>query len=166
MHELYMIQCIRISTFEFSSSVIGNNSMVKWRKQFLPMLLHWGEMMLTYTYSSTLTMLLTSWHDNCLWDSWYISTWHELFGIWRSNPQLKLACFVLSLLLWSKAWRCCKAYNTNYEWWEFNSMGHPLFMVIICLWYITPNDLNWHWRRSLTQCATMWYGSQLLWVNP
>jgi hypothetical protein len=35
-------------------------------------------------------------------------------------------------------------------------MGHPIFMVIICLWYITPNDLNWHWRRSLTQRASRW----------
>jgi hypothetical protein len=34
------------------------------------------------------------------------------------------------------------------------------------LWYITLNDLNWHWRRSPTQCATMWHASQLLWVNP
>jgi hypothetical protein len=45
-------------------------------------------------------------------------------------------------------------------------MDHPIFMVITCLWYITPNDLNWHWRRSPTQCATTWYVSQLLWVKP
>jgi hypothetical protein len=149
-------------TLEHSSNVIGNSSMVKWRMQFLPMLLHWGERMLTYICSLTLTMLVTSWHDDCIWVSWYISIWHWLFGIWRSNPQSKLACLVLSLLLWSKAWRHCEAYNTNYEWWEFKSMDHPIFMVIICLWYIIPNDLNWHWRRSPTQCATTRYVSQLL----
>jgi hypothetical protein len=66
-----------------------------------------------------------------------------------SNPQeSKLVCVVLSLLLWNKAWRHCKAYDTNYEWWAFKSMDHLIFMVIICLWYITPNDLNQHWRRS------------------
>jgi hypothetical protein len=63
---------------------------------------------------------------------------------------LKLVCLVLSLLLWSKAWRHCKAYDTNYEWWESNSVGHPIFMVILCLWYIRPNDLNLHWRRCLS----------------
>jgi hypothetical protein len=128
-------------TLEFSSNVIGNSSMVTWRKQFLPMLLHWGERMLTYIYSSTLTMLVISWHDDCVWDSWYISTWHRLFRIQRSNPQSKLVCLVLSLLLWNKAWRHCKAYNTNYEWWVFKSMDNPILMVIICMWYITPNDL-------------------------
>ncbi len=158
MHKSYMIQCIQILILEFSSSVIGNNSMVKWRKQFLPMLFHKEERtLLTYACFLMLTMLVTSWHDDCIWDSWYISTWHQLFGIQRSNPQSKLASLVLSLLLWSKPWRHCKAYDTNYYgWWESNSMGHPIFMVIICLWYITPNDLNWHWRRSLTQHASRW----------
>jgi hypothetical protein len=34
-----------------------------------------------------------------------------------SNPQeSKLVCVVLSLLLWNKAWRHSKAYNTNYIW--------------------------------------------------
>jgi hypothetical protein len=75
-------------------------------------------------------------------------------------------CLVLNLLLWSKAWRHCKAYDINYEWWESNSVGYPIFMVMICLWYITPNDLNRHWRKSLMQCATTWYKSQFLWVNP
>jgi hypothetical protein len=88
------------------------------------------ERMLTYICLSTLTMLVTSWHDDRVWDSWYISIWHWLFGIWRSNTQSKLACLVLSLLLWSKAWRHCEAYDTNYEWWEFKSMDHPIFMVI------------------------------------
>jgi hypothetical protein len=74
-------------TLEFSSNVIGNSSMVTWRKQFLPMLLHWGERMLTYIYSSTLTMLVTSWCNDCMWDSWYISTWHRLFGIQRSAAK-------------------------------------------------------------------------------
>ncbi len=43
MCELYMIQCIQISTLEFSSNVIGNSSMVKSRKQFLPTPLHQEE---------------------------------------------------------------------------------------------------------------------------
>jgi hypothetical protein len=86
-----------------------------------------------------------------------------------SNPQeSKLVCLVLSLLLWNKAWRHCKAYNTNYEQWVFKLMDHPIFMVIICLWYNTqwPGWINSEEEASPTQCATKWYVSQFLWVNP
>jgi hypothetical protein len=58
-----MIQHIQISTLEFSSSVLGNNSMVSKVKEvsakFLPMLLHQEERMLTYVYLLTLTILVT-----------------------------------------------------------------------------------------------------------
>jgi hypothetical protein len=74
-------------TLEFSMNVIGNSSMVTWRKQFLPMLLHQGERMLTYIYSSTLTMLVISWCNDYIWDSWYISIWHQFFGIQRSAAK-------------------------------------------------------------------------------
>jgi hypothetical protein len=87
--------------------------------------------------------------------------WHWLFGIWRSNTQAKLAYLVLSLLLWSKAWRHCEAYDTNYEWWKFKSMDHPIFMVIICLWYITLNDLNQHWRSYQVVCKSVAMGESL-----
>jgi hypothetical protein len=126
-----------------------------------------GERMLTYICLSTLTRLVTSWHDDRIWLGFLIYlnmaliVWH-----WKKQSTIETSVFGAgwrSLLLWSKAWRHCEAYDTNYEWWEFKSMDHPIFMVIISLWYITPNDLNWHsWRRNPTQCATMWYTSQLL----
>jgi hypothetical protein len=49
---------------------------------------------------------------------------------------------------------------------ETSTQWAILYLWWYILWYITLNDLNWHWRRSPTQCATIWNASQLLWVNP
>jgi hypothetical protein len=113
-----------------------------------------------------------------LWPCWwqaYVTTaygildiskygWHRLFGIRRSNPQAKLAYLVLSLLLamkqgmealwglWYKLWMMGVQINgPSYIYGDNMSVIH-----------------NTQWPESTLKklALTMWYASQLLWVNP
>ena len=135
-------------------------------KQSLRMHLRQGVKRSTYGCSSIRTTPVTSWRDDRVRDSWYSSTCHHrLFGIQRSKQPSKPASSELSLLQWSKAWKLCEAYDTSYEWLESQFLDRPTSMGIICLWYITPNDPNQLWRRSLIQYVTMPCVSQSGWVN-